>query len=106
MATTDLSHSRQPQLGERIQTVVEVSAARVAAVWKAAMNRRAVGRLAEWDDRMLSDIGLTRNDVTSALAGGVTEDPSARLRVLSGERRSAERARRQEQAVRHSLAAE
>lgn len=104
MATTDLTQGRQPQLAERIQTVIEVSAARVAAVWKAAMNRRAIGQLAEWDERMLRDIGLTRNDVTSALAGGVTEDPSRQLQVLSGERRAAERARRHEEAVRRAIA--
>ena len=104
MATTDLTQSRLPHPGERILTIIEVSAARVAAVWKAAMNRRAIGQLAEWDERMLRDIGLTRNDVTSALAGRTTEDPSTRLQVLSGERRAAERARRHEEAVRRTLA--
>jgi uncharacterized protein YjiS (DUF1127 family) len=98
MATTDLIHTQQP-IGERLQRVVEVSTARVAAVWRAVQNRRAVNRLSEWDDRMLGDIGLTRNDVNSALAGRVTEDPSARLTVFSSERRSAMRAMHREEAV-------
>ena len=102
MATTDLIHTQQP-IGERLQRVVEVSAARVAAVWRAVQNRRAVGRLSEWDDRMLGDIGLTRNDLNSALAGRVTEDPSARLKVFSSERRSAIRAMHREEAVRRRL---
>ncbi len=99
MATTEFSHSHAPQIGERIQHVIVVSAARVAAVWKAAKNRREVNRLLEWDDRMLRDIGLTQNDVRSALAGRAGDDPSSRLKVFSSERRAAIRASRQETAI-------
>ena len=103
MATTDLTQTQQPTAGERIQHVVAVSAARVAAVWRAAMNRRSVNGLLDWDDRMLSDIGLTRGDVNSALAGRLADDPSTRLRMLSSERRSAIRAQHREEAVRRRL---
>jgi uncharacterized protein YjiS (DUF1127 family) len=103
MTTHEITHAERPTVGERLQHVVAVSAARVAGVWRAVQNRRSVGRLAEWDDRMLSDIGLTRGDVHAALAGRVAEDPSARLEVLSSERRSAARARRREEAVRREL---
>jgi uncharacterized protein YjiS (DUF1127 family) len=99
MATTELSHSQTSQIGDRIQHVVAVSAARVAAVWQAAKNRRDVNRLLDWDDRMLRDIGLTPNDVRAALSGTVAEDPSTRLRVFSSERRAADRAARREATV-------
>ena len=99
MATTELTHSQTSQIGERIQHVIEVSAARVAAVWLAAKNRRSVNRLLEWDDRMLRDIGLTQNDVRSALAGGASDDPSSRLQLFSSERRAAIRATRREASV-------
>jgi uncharacterized protein YjiS (DUF1127 family) len=99
MATTELTHSQTSQIGERIQHVIEVSAARVAAVWQAAKNRRDVNRLLEWDDRMLRDIGLTQNDVRAALSGTVAEDPSSRLSLLSSERRAADRAARREATV-------
>jgi uncharacterized protein YjiS (DUF1127 family) len=105
MATADLTHAQPPGIGERIQHVIDVSAARVAAVWQAAKNRRSVGRLLEWDDRMLRDIGLTSGDVRAALSGRLAEDPSPRLEVLSGERRAAIRARRREEAIRRQFAA-
>jgi uncharacterized protein YjiS (DUF1127 family) len=105
MASTDLTHAQPAHFGERIQHVIAVSSARVAAVWQAAKNRRSVNRLLEWDDRMLRDIGLTSGDVRAALSGRLVEDPSPRLEVLSGERRAAVRARRREETVRHQLAA-
>ena len=99
MATTELTHVEPTSVGEHIRRVVAVSASRVAAVWQAAKNRRSVGRLLELDDRMLRDIGLTQGDVRSALATPVDEDPSARLRFLSSERRSALRAQAREKAA-------
>ena len=101
MATTQTLEGSS-SLGERINTIVSVSAARVAAVWEAAKNRRSVGRLLEWDDRMLRDIGLTSNDVRSALSGSAVEDASTRLGTLSGERRSGLRATNRE-ALEHGL---
>lgn len=103
MATNEFTHAEAPSVGERIQRVIEVSAARVASAWRAARNRRSVGRLLEWDDRMLRDIGLTQSDVRSALAGRVADDPSRRLGLLSGERRAAIRASAREEAARRRL---
>jgi uncharacterized protein YjiS (DUF1127 family) len=105
MATTDLTHTSASRFGERVTHVIEVSAARVAAVWQAAKNRRSVNSLLAWDDRMLRDIGLTQNDVRSALSGTIGEDPSPRLELLSRERRASVRARRREQAIRRELGA-
>jgi uncharacterized protein YjiS (DUF1127 family) len=99
--TTHEIHAPSETTGQRLQSILAVSASRVAAVWRAAQNRRSVGRLLEWDDRMLRDIGLTQGDVRSALAAPVAEDPSQQLRLLSGERRQAIRASARENAVRN-----
>jgi len=42
----------------------------------ALKHRREVRHLAELDDRMLADIGLTRSDVTGALGEPLTRNPS------------------------------
>ena len=54
---------------------------------KALQHRREVKHLAEFDDRMLKDIGLTRSDVSGALAEPITRNPSWVL-VRSAERHS------------------
>lgn len=79
-------HLAEPQtgLGDRVRQVFAVSANRIAAVWSAARNRKAVRHLREWDDRMLRDIGLTRYDIYAALSGRPTSDPSPRLAELVG----------------------
>ena len=76
----------------KLRNLAEAGAARLAALWSAVKNRRSVARLLKWDDHMLSDIGLTRGDVRSALAAPFSEDPSDRLGALQGERRFAARA--------------
>jgi len=48
-------------------------------VTRAVKGRRAAYRLAALDDHMLSDIGLTRYDVDSALAMPLSSDPNAEL---------------------------
>jgi uncharacterized protein YjiS (DUF1127 family) len=92
MATTECQSQTSRSPFEKALTLVEAGARRVVAVWNAARNRRSVARLLEWDDRMLSDIGLTQGDVRSALSGGITEDPTDQLGARYGERRYATRA--------------
>src|SRR4051794_24190007 len=53
----------------------------------ALKHRREVRHLAELDDRMLADIGLTRSDVTSALDESLIRNPSWVL-IRSAERHS------------------
>ena len=53
----------------------------------ALKHRREVSYLAEFDDRMLADIGLTRSDVTGALDEPLIRNPSWVL-VRSAERHS------------------
>jgi uncharacterized protein YjiS (DUF1127 family) len=61
----------------------------VSAYWRNRRNRRSVAQLLEMDDYVLKDIGITRYDVTAALAGSPKDDPSERLKQLAAERRSA-----------------
>jgi uncharacterized protein YjiS (DUF1127 family) len=54
---------------------------------KALRHRGEIKHLAEFDDRMLKDIGLTRSDVSSALSEPLIRNPSWVL-VRSAERHS------------------
>ena len=66
-------------------------------------HRREVKHLAEFDERMLKDIGLTRSDVYSALSEPLLRNPSWVL-VRSVERHSrAERPERSARPVRPGL---
>lgn len=58
---------------------------------EALVDRRRLGKLMEFDDRMLADIGVTRGDVASALAGDRLASEALALRAC--ERRHADRAR-------------
>ncbi len=62
---------------------------RTVVLFRAWRNRRDVAVLLRADDRMLSDIGLTRQDVLGALANPVAEDPSRHLVRAREERRHA-----------------
>jgi len=48
----------------------------IADFAKALRHRREIRNLAEFDDRMLKDIGLVRSDVESALAEPLHHNPS------------------------------
>jgi uncharacterized protein YjiS (DUF1127 family) len=64
----------------------------IAGFVMAIGNRGDVRLLLEMDERGLSDIGLTRNDVLGALAQPLLKDPSKILLVRSVERRARVRA--------------
>ncbi|MDD7911387.1 MULTISPECIES: DUF1127 domain-containing protein [Pseudovibrio] len=53
---------------------------------RAYRNRRAIAHLAEQEDRLLQDVGLTRSDVDSALASHEGIDPSWYLTCRANER--------------------
>ena len=52
---------------------------RVGAIGRAISGRRVLRELASFDDRMLRDIGLSRNDLRSAAAEPLYRDPTALL---------------------------
>jgi uncharacterized protein YjiS (DUF1127 family) len=92
MTTTELTPARPESTAERLLHLAGAAIARIAAVFAAIRNRRTVMRMLEFDDRMLSDIGLTRGDVHASLAAPIDDDPSRRLTGYWQERRSAARA--------------
>ena len=59
----------------------------VRGLFRAFAHRSEVRQLAEFDDRMLADIGLSRSEVLGALAEPFHKDPSAILLLRSLERR-------------------
>jgi uncharacterized protein YjiS (DUF1127 family) len=52
-------------------------------------NRAAIRQLAQADDQMLHDIGLTRSDVDAALRTPPLADPIERVRAFSADWRGA-----------------
>ena len=76
------SHGTAGTLLSSLATLVGTSVLRLK-------NRRDVMRLADWDERSLRDIGLTRADVRLALALPIREDPSLRLNAWALERQAA-----------------
>lgn len=96
MHTAEQTTTLTRTYGAQALAAVRGAVARVKAMVRAWQNRRDVRMLLEFDDRMLSDIGLTRTDVTSALASPPDVDPSRRLRVMAVERRAAGRAQARE----------
>jgi uncharacterized protein YjiS (DUF1127 family) len=83
MATTECTQF-EPHSLSLVRRIAEGCGAFVHAIARSARNRRAVTRMLELDDRMLSDIGVTRCDVQNALARRFDEDPAYRLTIFSG----------------------
>lgn len=65
---------------------------RAAGYPRAWRQRREIGRLGELDERMLADIGLTRYDLTSALAQPLFVDASEVLADRAREMQAGKRA--------------
>ncbi|MGX1308601.1 uncharacterized protein YjiS (DUF1127 family) [Amorphus suaedae] len=63
----------------------------LSAMVRAYRGRRSLRTLIDADDRMLRDIGVTRDDVRWALQAPAGQDPSSLLRIRAVSRRAAER---------------
>ena len=66
-------------------------AALAMGVWRlvvAIKHRRELAHLADFDDRMLADIGLTRTDLRDAYAEPLLQDPASMLARRGAERRA------------------
>ena len=60
----------------------------VTTAYNRRRNRSALRELLNWNDRMLADIGLMREDVRCVLATSRQFEPSERLHVMAIERRA------------------
>ncbi|MBF9231786.1 DUF1127 domain-containing protein [Microvirga alba] len=78
-ATPAMSLAGSTFLGSVVRAAVNLA--------RALRHRREIMNLAEFDDRMLKDIGLVRSDVEGALAEPIVRNPSSVL-VRCVERRS------------------
>src|SRR4051812_23692160 len=66
----------------RLLVIAEALAAFARCFWKlptALAHRGQLQRLAEHDDHVLADIGVTREDINAALSARFWRDPSAQL---------------------------
>lgn len=75
-----MTHLSIPSAGHRPTLAATAVVRTVAEALKAWRHRREVMRLADLDDHLLKDIGLTRSQVSGALARPLLADPS---RVLA-----------------------
>jgi len=77
---------RAPQSSPFLLVLAGFTAA-VRKVGQALKNRHDAAILAEMDDRMLADIGLTRSDLRDAISEPLWSDPTAILASRAQERR-------------------
>lgn len=100
--------SRGPGPSARLGRPLDLLVHAVARLWAAAaaaVDRRRTGRLLGLDDRMLTDIGVTRADVYAAVLTTARSKASEHLANLRAEHRAGERAqvRESRSAVRGGL---
>ncbi len=60
----------------------------IMSAYKRRQNRIALRDMLHWNNQLLDDIGLTREDLRCALAMSWTSDPSKQLGVMAHERRT------------------
>lgn len=82
--------------GAATSAVVLAAALRVIRMAKAVARRRVIADLAQFDDRMLRDIGLNRSDLRDAASTPMWQDPTSVLVVRAVEKRAARRLARRE----------
>jgi uncharacterized protein YjiS (DUF1127 family) len=78
-------------LWRALTCVTQAGFVRLRDFVRAIRHRRDVIALAQFDDRMLADIGLNRSDVRSALAEPFWRDPGSILIARAGDRRGPRR---------------
>jgi uncharacterized protein YjiS (DUF1127 family) len=67
----------------------KATAALAQATWQIIFARRELARLADLDDRMLADIGLTRSDLLVAGSAPLWQNPTSILGQRVSSRRAA-----------------
>ena len=81
---------RKTNTSAGLSAVIATPAAWTRAAWQlvvAVRHRRELSHLADRDDRMLADIGLTRRDLHDARAEPLWHDPTSMLSRRVGHRR-------------------
>lgn len=73
--------------GSAIASMLTALGRSLQLLMRAARNRRAAAMLAHFDDRMLSDIGISRSDLHDAYAEPLWRDPTCVLAMRAAERR-------------------
>lgn len=89
--TTELFAVRRLRHARRLRLAIAAPARFLGRLAQAFRNRRDAALLGTLDDRMLSDIGLTRSDVRDAFAEPLWRDPTVVLARRMKERRMARR---------------
>lgn len=84
---SDTSQSALAALYGALYRLIARLVAGTAALLRAVEHRREIRHLAEFDERALKDIGLTRSDVLGALSQPLYKDPGAPFVVRSVARR-------------------
>ena len=86
MTTSYQGALRAPQSSSFLLVLAGFTAV-VRKVGQALKNRHDAAILADMDDRMLADIGLTRSDLRDAISEPIWSDPTAILASRAQERR-------------------
>ena len=84
---TTISQTSTALLAQLVTAITGSLVVRARQVAQIVKNRRDAATLAGLDDRMLSDIGLTRGDLRDAYSEPVWSDPTAVLVSRAHERR-------------------
>jgi uncharacterized protein YjiS (DUF1127 family) len=79
--------AQSPDLWGIVAALASGTIAGLRKIARAIENRRQATMLASFDDRMLSDIGLTRSDIRDAYAEPLWRDPTDILARRARERR-------------------
>lgn len=93
MTTIRWNNSIIHGLVDGFQSRVEGAVAMTRRILAARRSRAVTQRLLTHDDRMLTDIGITRNDVEQALAIAWDGDPAVALAEIRRRRMQADRQR-------------
>jgi uncharacterized protein YjiS (DUF1127 family) len=86
-AIAALAYSSAVTIGRALAALATRARRGIKLFAKRLQDRRDVTQLAEFDDRMLRDIGLTRGDVRDAFSGPPWRDPADMLAQRAAERR-------------------
>jgi uncharacterized protein YjiS (DUF1127 family) len=87
IVTTSLQGALSAPQSSSFALILAGFAAAVRKIGQALKNRHDTAMLAELDDRMLADIGLTRSDLNDAFSAPLWSDPTDVLAERALERR-------------------